>query len=404
MTVLYITYDGLLDPLGPSQILPYVKDISRHQDEVVVVSFEKSERLLHGKDALLSDLQNYSITWKPLLFTKGLGFLGKLLDLSRMYLKAFIVACKYNIKVVHTRSHPPAQVGLFVKRITKAKFIFDFRGLWVNERVDKGGWDLNRFFHRLQYKYYKRVERKLLAQSDHVVVLTNKVVDEVMKLGAIEKSKITVIPCCADYNHFPLSTDAHKIDARISLGIPTDAFVLGYLGSIGRMYLLDRFFHLFKLAVNVRKDCHALLITRDTSALKQLMESHLTPELSSRAHVKSASRDEVPVLLPAIDIMVSFIFSTYARQGASPTKMAECFALGIPVIANPGVGDVKQVIDRLDGGWIVDPFSDTDLMEVVQNLDTICSKGGQRLRDVSRPILGLEYATQSYQSVYDKLV
>jgi hypothetical protein len=43
-------------------------------------------------------------------------------------------------------------------------------------------------------------------------------------------------------------------------------------------------------------------------------------------------------------------------------------------------------------------------MEVVQNLDTICSKGGQRLRDVSRPILGLEYATQSYQSVYDKLV
>jgi glycosyltransferase involved in cell wall biosynthesis len=404
MAILYITYDGLLDPLGPSQILPYVKDISRHQDEVVVVSFEKSERLLHGKDALLSDLRNYSITWKPLLFTKGLGFLGKLLDLSRMYLKAFIIACKYNIKVVHTRSHPPAQVGLFIKRITKAKFIFDFRGLWVDERVDKGGWDLNRFFHRLQYKYFKRVERKLLVQSDHVVVLTNKVVDEVIKLGAIEKSKITVIPCCADYNHFPLSTDTRKIDARISLGIPTDAFVLGYLGSIGRMYLLDRFFHLFKLAAKVRKDCHALLITRDTSALKQLMKCYLTPELSGRVHVKSASRDEVPVFLPAMDVMVSFIFSTYARTGASPTKMAECFATGIPAIANPGVGDVKQVVDRLDGGWIVDPYSDADLMEVVQKLDTICSKGGQRLRDASRSILGLEYATQCYQSVYDKLV
>ena len=403
VTVLYITYDGLLDPLGSSQILPYVKGISKHQDEVVIMSFEKSERLLHGKDALLSDLRNYSITWKPLLFTKGLGFLGKLMDLSCMYIKAFIITCKYNIKVVHTRGHPSAQVGLFVKRITKAKFIFDFRGLWVDERVDKGGWDLNRFFHRLQYKYYKRVERKLLIQSDQVVVLTNKVVDEVIKLGAIEQSRITVIPCCADYNHFPLSTDSHKIDARVSLGIPTDAFVLGYLGSIGRMYLLDRFFHLFKLAVNVRKDCHALLITRDTSALKQLIKRHLTPELSNRVHIKSASRDEVPVLLPAIDVMVSFILSTYARQGASPTKMAECFASGIPVIANLGVGDVKQVVDRLDGGWIVDPFLDTDLMEVVQNLDIICSKGGQRLRDASRPILGLEYATQCYQSIYDKL-
>ena len=403
VTVLYITYDGLLDPLGSSQILPYVKGISKHQDEVVIMSFEKSERLLHGKDALLSDLRNYSITWKPLLFTKGLGLLGKLMDLSCMYLKACIITCKYNIRVVHTRGHPSAQVGLFVKRITKAKFIFDFRGLWVDERVDKGGWDLNRSFHRLQYKYYKRIERKLIFQSDHIVVLTNKVVGEVIKLGAIEQSRITVIPCCADYNHFPLLTESHKIDARVSLGMPTDAFILGYLGSIGRMYLLDRFFHLFKLAVNVRKDCYALLITRDTAALKQLMKSHLTPELSSRVHVKSASRDEVPVLLPAIDVMISFILSTYARTGASPTKIAECFALGIPVIANSGVGDVKQVVDRLDGGWIVDPCSDTDLMEVVQNLDTICSKGGRRLRDASRSILGLEYATQCYQSIYEKL-
>ena len=83
--------------------------------------------------------------------------------------------------------------------------------------------------------------------------------------------------------------------------------------------------------------------------------------------------------------------------------MAECFASGIPVIANPGVGDVKGVVDQLDGGWIVDPFSDADLMEVVQNLDKICLKGGQRLRDTSRSILGLEYASQRYQSVYDKL-
>jgi glycosyltransferase involved in cell wall biosynthesis len=221
MTILYITYDGLLDPLGPSQILPYIKDISRQQDKVVVLSFEKSERLLRGKDALLSDLRNYPITWQPLRFTRGLGFLGKSLDLSLMYLKAFFISCKYDIKVVHARAHPPAQVGLFVKRVTKAKFIFDFRGLWVDERVDKGGWDLNRFFDRIQYRYFKRVERNLLAQSDHVVVLTNKVVDEVMKLGVINKSRITVIPCCADYNHFPLSTDTLKVNARISLDIPT---------------------------------------------------------------------------------------------------------------------------------------------------------------------------------------
>ena len=53
---------------------------------------------------------------------------------------------------------------------------------------------------------------------------------------------------------------------------------------------------------------------------------------------------------------------------------------------------------------MVDPFSDDELMEVVETLDTISSKGGERLRDVSRPILGLDYANKAYQSVYDKVV
>ena len=43
-------------------------------------------------------------------------------------------------------------------------------------------------------------------------------------------------------------------------------------------------------------------------------------------------------------------------------------------------------------------------METVENLDIISAKGGKRLRDVSRPILGLDFAAKSYRSVYEKLV
>jgi len=404
MIILYITYDGLLDPLGSSQILPYVKSISKHQNEVIVVSFEKPERLLQDKGALLSDLQSYSIKWKPLRFTKRLGVFGKSWDLIRMYIKALMMACKYTIEVVHTRSHIATQVGVFIKHISRAKLIFDFRGLWVDERVDKGGWNLNYFFHRLQYSYFKRVERKLLAQSDHIVVLTNKVVDEIIEIGVTKKSNITVIPCCADYDRFSLSNETRKIDARVSLGIPADAFVIGYLGSVGKMYMLDKFFQLFVMATNTRTNCHALLITTETERLKQLMDRYLTNNLLKRIHVKSAAHDEVPDLLPAMDIMAGFILPTYARIGACPTKMAECFASGIPIVSNSGIGDVKQFIDQLDGGWVINSLSEDELMETVQNLDIISAKGGRRLRDVSRPSLGLELATKRYQSVYEKLV
>ena len=42
--VLYFSYDGLLDPLGQSQIVPYVSAISAAGHYVTIVSYEKVER------------------------------------------------------------------------------------------------------------------------------------------------------------------------------------------------------------------------------------------------------------------------------------------------------------------------------------------------------------------------
>ena len=41
---LYFSYDGLLDPLGQSQIVPYVSAISAAGHSLTIVSYEKVER------------------------------------------------------------------------------------------------------------------------------------------------------------------------------------------------------------------------------------------------------------------------------------------------------------------------------------------------------------------------
>jgi glycosyltransferase involved in cell wall biosynthesis len=401
--ILYITYDGLLDPLGESQILPYIKGISSHQEAIVVLSFEKPGKMLHGQQSILSDINMYGILWKPLKFTRSFGSLGKLWDLIRMYFWSFYLVNKHGIHVVHARSHMSAQVAFLLKRTLKKKFIFDFRGLWVDERIDKGGWNLDRLSHRLQYKYFKAVERKLLNRADQIIVLTKKVVNEVVKLGSISSSKITIIPCCADFNHFFVSTINSKLKTRSTVGIPVNAFVVGYLGSVGNMYILDRLFYLFSLAANSRSDCHLMIITQNISEIEGLMHNHLNSNLHNRVHIKSASRDAVPVLLSVIDILVSFIRPSYARMASSPTKMAECFSAGIPVIANSGVGDVVSIIDKIGGGVIVDPFSDDSLCKIVEKLDIVSNMGGQRLRDAAKPLLGLDFANSCYKSIYDAL-
>jgi glycosyltransferase involved in cell wall biosynthesis len=401
--ILYITYDGLRDPLGASQILPYLKFISKTQGGVVILSFEKSNLNATNADQSYLDFTSYPIFWKSLHFTSRFGVLGKIWDLFKMYFWGVILARRYRINIVHARGHLAAQIGLFIKRLFDAKLLFDCRGLWVDERVDKGGWNLDRYSHRLQYQHYKRIERRLLQQADHIVVLTEKAVNEVVKLGGLTAARVSVIPCCADFDHFPLTTASRRALARTLCGIPTEVPVIGYLGSVGRMYMLERFFRLLEMAVEVRKDFHALVITRDVKQLRQVMTSCLPPKIWARVVVQSASRQDVPNIIPAMDVMVSFILPSYARQAASPTKLAECFAEGIPVICNHGVGDIEHQIEHFGAGVIVDPLSDNALRGAVQQFEMLRAMGGKQLRERSRPYLGLEYAEKKYDNVYKAL-
>ena len=69
MLPMFITYDGLLDTLGASQILPYIKNIAARQGGMVVLSFEKANRFAQGQKSMSADLEKHGVYWKPLRFT-----------------------------------------------------------------------------------------------------------------------------------------------------------------------------------------------------------------------------------------------------------------------------------------------------------------------------------------------
>ena len=59
--VLYISYDGLTDPLGQSQILPYVTELSRQGFSFVLLSCEKIDAYNKNK-GLIEKLLSTHIT------------------------------------------------------------------------------------------------------------------------------------------------------------------------------------------------------------------------------------------------------------------------------------------------------------------------------------------------------
>ena len=70
MRALYISYDGLLDQIGTSQILPYLQSISTHVDALHILSFEKKKKFDDGGEELLSELLKKGVAWHPVIFSK----------------------------------------------------------------------------------------------------------------------------------------------------------------------------------------------------------------------------------------------------------------------------------------------------------------------------------------------
>lgn len=401
---LFITYDGLLDPLGGSQILPYLKGIAAHPRSLHILSFEKPDRFAQGAQRLKAELSELGIGWTPLSFTTRAGKAGKLWDLARMYLTAIQLQRQQQFSIIHCRSYQAMQVGCLLKRLFGIKALFDMRGLWVDERVDGGIWRLDRWLDRSAFGVYKVIEKRLLACADHVIALTERVVPELRRLAPAMSRNVTVIPCCADFDHFSVPDSRARLAIRSEIGLPADARVITYLGSLGTWYMLDDMLRLFAQAQAHWGNVHLLLITRDwRSEHEELLTQMGLASLRDLIHVRPATRSEVPALLGCADVMLSFIKPAYSKMASSPTKLAEAFAVGVPAISNKGIGDVDVMTRALDAGALVDLSDEDSVQQVVASLDDIATKGGVALRERARASLGLEVAHAQYRRVYQEL-
>src|SRR5919108_5427176 len=72
--VLYISYNGMLDPLGQSQVIPYLKELSKRGAQFTLLSFERAHAFtLEGKEKsaeLRRELAANNIDWRRLRYHK----------------------------------------------------------------------------------------------------------------------------------------------------------------------------------------------------------------------------------------------------------------------------------------------------------------------------------------------
>ncbi len=69
--ILYISYDGVLEPLGQSQVLAYLKQLAK-DNTIHLISFEKADDWAEvtERNRIANDIATAAILWHPLRYHK----------------------------------------------------------------------------------------------------------------------------------------------------------------------------------------------------------------------------------------------------------------------------------------------------------------------------------------------
>ncbi len=390
---LYLCYFGLREPLVQTQVLPYLREIVKGGVKVSLLTFEKEPKVNWSKDEIAEMNQKLSlegIDWSFLTYHQRPSLPATFFDVICGAFFAWRKVRREKIDVLHTRAHIPLSMALPIKLLTNCKVIFDIRGLMAEEYIDAGVWKENSFPVRI----VKWIERKGLEKADQIVVLTNRMKNYLVENKLRDVASIEVVPCCVDFSRMNVSQTEKK-----------QRFELIYAGSVTGLYMLKEMGEFFLALKEVKKDAFFRVLTASAPENVHRVFDELKIDRNDYAVEKVLPKDVLSITKKA-HLAISFRTPTFSQIAASPTKIPEYLAVGLPVVSNDKIGDMDSLIEQSKVGIVIKEFDRSALDKAVSNilqlmedkdLSLRCEKTAKENFDVK--ITGKE----NYLNVYRKI-
>lgn len=396
--ILYISYNGLLEEIVPSQVIPYLKGLKREGYSFVLLTFERKQHLkITGREKILKikdELKAIGIEWFFLRYHKRMPSLATSFDVLLGAAFAVYLVIAKKISIVHARSVIPAVMCLAAKPFG-VKFIFDTRGILAEEYVGGGHWRKG----SLKYRLTSFLDRVCLRFSDAVVALTEKHRQYLLGLHWFKEKKsnipLEVIPCCVDLDRF-------KYRKKEFL---QDNFIFSYLGKIGKHYMLEEMLDFFKIALEVLPNSKFMIISQSEQKdiLELVLKKRLSPEFIV---IKKPNFQEIPALVSVAHAGIFFI-NPYRKFGSSPIKLGEFLSSGVPVIINSGIGDTEELVRKNRVGVVIDSFNQDNYRGAVKTFLALMNEGEAvniRCRNTAKDFLSLDMGIKKYNAIYSHLL
>jgi len=355
-------------------VLPYLKQLAAAGIHVSLLTFEPHLRSAWTKQELAAHQERLaaeSIRWFYLPYHKRPSALATLYDIVIGARFAARLIRREGIEVLHARSHIPMAMALMAQRWSECKLIFDIRGLMAEEYSDAGVWRET----SPPFRAVKRIERAGIRRADQIVVLTRKMRDWLVRQNLKRAEQIEVIPCCVDFERFSAGTGE-----RETMGRPSQRrFEVVYAGSITGLYLLEEMGRFMLALRDQRPDAFFRVLTISSAAqgMAVLRRVGLRPE---DFWIGPASPTEVAAHLRGAQLGISFRKPTFSQIAASPTKIPEYLAAGLPVVCNSGIGDMDRLVELERVGVVVSSFDSEAYQVAAAQAVALANDAQARLR------------------------
>ena len=400
-SALYVCYQSMMDPLTRTQVVAYLEGLAGAGYGVFLLTYEKdlSDKTLIEKTR--KELESKNIKWFYLKYHKRPSVPATLYDVAMGIRLGRKLIRKYQINLVHARAHIAGLVALGLKKLTGCKLLFDIRGLIAEEAADVGSWKKD----GLIYRTVKKLEHRLVRESDGMIVLTQKAKDLFHSWypNEIQDKPFLIIPCCVDHRQ-------HTSELKNHSEKPKDhRFV--YVGKLGGWYLTEDMVEFMSRVFSEIPESRWNIWTQsDPAQIRPLLEQHGIEKNVQDGYLPS---DQLKGELENSSVGLSFIKPCFSKIASSPTKIGEYLASGIPVISTPGIGDVDELLTRnrekgeLPVGVIYSPEDRKSFENCIVELKNLLQDEAtpQRCREVARKELDLEtVGWVRYREMYENLI
>lgn len=385
MKILYLTNESYYkNPIIDSQVISLVEEMKSIESNISmsVVTFDKEEDILHNKN-------NINNTSFKLDIIKDRGHL-----LNIIYLMVYPLFVK-NVDIVHVRSFPAMFGAIIKKMFSKAKIVFDPRGLFAEEL----SYDADNQFLT---KIFKIFEKYFCKYSDSIIVVSEPFKTYYKDLYKIKDEKIHVISTFSQKNDHKNNNEISILDLKKDYFKSTEVSVFVYSGSFEEWQLVEKVFDFFEIAGKKMQNARFAIFSKEIDKFRECINNRGLD--ASKFFLKSLTKKELNYYLGQGDFGLLFRDNNIINKVSAPIKVKDYLISGLALIMTNSVGDSSDFVREKNAGLIIDDTSQKEYERILDYITNNIVYDKSYLKNLAEEFFGVRVAARATFNIYKELI